>query len=294
MGRHLNRAKSHFGTDTRGLLDGGRYALLHTRSLDLDELRPYVPGDDVRDIDWKASARSGDVLIKRFVSEKHHKILLVADCGRNMSALAPGGEVKRDIAANVMGAVGLIAMARSDEVGLVYGDDRGSALIRSRRGEAHIETLLERFHHHSGGRTGASDIAAQLEYVARSHRTRLLLVVVSDEPDVSPALERALQQLTGRHEVMWVLVPDMPAVGADQDGDGVGTDGFDVATGRFVLDQSILGPRVLAAYRAAEQRRAANLDDFLTANRVRATRVAASTEIRAKLVALSEVYRRAG
>lgn len=287
MGRHLNRAKSHFGTDTRGLLEGGRYALLHTRSLELDELRPYVPGDDVRDIDWKASARSGDVLIKRFVSEKHHKILLVADAGRNIAALAPGGECKRDIAANAMGALGLIAMGRSDEIGLVYGDERGSVTIRSRRGENHIESMLERFYGHAAD--GASDIAAQLQYVARSHRTRLLLVVVSDEPDVTPELEKALQQLSGRHEVLWLLIPDMPAVGADDD-----RDGFDVATGRFVLSEAMLGPRVLAAYRAAEQRRAANLDSFLTANRVRFTRVGASTDIRSELVKLSEAYRHAG
>ena len=117
------------------------------------------------------------------------------------------------------------------------------------------------------------------------------MIVVSDEPDVSPGLESALQRLTGRHEVMWLLIPDMPAVGADHDGD---TDGFDVATGRFVLNEAALGPRVLAAYRAAEQRRAANLDDFLTANRVRAARVPASTDIRATLIRLSEVYRHAG
>jgi len=289
MGRHLNRAKSHFGTDTRGLLEGGRYALLHTRSLELDELRPYVPGDDVRDIDWKASARSSDVLIKQFVSEKHHKILLVADSGRNVTALAPSGEVKRDIATNVMGAIGLIAIRRSDEIGMVYGDTRGSVPIRSRRGETHIESLLERYYSHSGD--GASDIAAQLDYVARAHRTRLLLVVVSDEPDVSPALEQAVQQLSGRHEVMWLLISDQPAIGA---ADGFDADGFDVATGRFVMNEAALGPRVLAAYRAAEQKRAANLDQFLTANRVRFARIAASTDIRATLVELSEAYRRAG
>lgn len=309
MGRHLNRAKSHFGTDTRGLLDGGRYALLHTRSLELDELRPYVPGDDVRDIDWKASARSGDVLIKRFVSEKHHKIVLVADSGRNLSGLASGGEFKYDVAVNAMGAIGLIALGRSDEVGMVYGDGRGSVFIRSRRGENHVESLLERYYGHR--RDGPSDIAAQLDHVGHAHRTRLLLVVVSDEPDVSPALERALQQLTGRHEVLWLLIPDMPAIGAADASDTAGCDtagldvagfdaagfyvaGLDVATGRFVLDEATLGPRVLAAYRAAEQRRTANLDAFLTANRVRFTRIGASTDIRAQLVRLSEVYRHAG
>lgn len=91
MGTHLDRARVHFGRDTGGFLEGGRYALIHTRSLEFDELRPYVPGDDVRDIDWKATARSGHTLIKRFVSEKHHKILVVADAGRNLSALAPSG-----------------------------------------------------------------------------------------------------------------------------------------------------------------------------------------------------------
>ena len=89
MGKHLDRAKAYFGRDTSGLLEGGRYALVHTRSLEFDDLRPYVPGDDVRDIDWKATARSGNVLIKRFVSEKHHKILVVADAGRNTTGLRP-------------------------------------------------------------------------------------------------------------------------------------------------------------------------------------------------------------
>ena len=112
MGKHLNRARSHFGTDTRGLLEGGRYALLHSRSLEFDDLRPYVRGDDVRDIDWKASARSGSVLIKRFVDEKHHTILLVADAGRNMTASAPSGEAKLDVAVNILGAIGLITLGR--------------------------------------------------------------------------------------------------------------------------------------------------------------------------------------
>ncbi|MGV7846625.1 DUF58 domain-containing protein, partial [Mycobacterium kansasii] len=85
----MHAAKRHFPGPTRGLLDGGRYALLHTRTMEFDDLRPYVAGDEVRDIDWKATARSGTVLIRRYVSEKHHKVLLIADAGRNMNALAP-------------------------------------------------------------------------------------------------------------------------------------------------------------------------------------------------------------
>lgn len=286
MGKFLNRTRLHFGTDTRGMLEGGRYALLHTRTLELDDLRPYVAGDDVRDIDWKASARAGSVLIKRFVTERHHKILLVADAGRNMSALTPVGEVKREVATNLMGAVGLIAMRRSDEIGMVYGDSRGSATVRNRRGETHIESMLEHYYGHSLGDVGATDIVSQLEFVAHAHRRRLLLIVVSDEPEVTARLDDMLKQLVGQHELIWLMITDMPAVGADE-GEH---DGFDVATGRFVLNGATLGPTVVAAYRAAEHKRVAQLDAFLTSHGVAFARISSSNEIRTAIVEMSEAY----
>lgn len=288
MGKHLNRAKTYFGTDTRGLLEGGRYALLHTRSMEFDDLRPYVSGDDVRDIDWKASARSGVVLIKRFVSEKHHKILLVADAGRNMSALAPSGECKRDIAAHIMGAVGLIGLRRSDQIGMVYGDGRGCVNIPQQRGESHIEGMLHRWYQHATTDPGRSDVTAQLDYVATHYRHAMLIVVVSDEPDVDDRLSVVLKRLSGRHDIMWAMVSDMPAVGSDN------TDGYDVATGRFVLNGAELGPRVVAAYRRAEHARRGRLDTFLTDHTVPHAILAGSNDIRRELVRLTEVVARAG
>lgn len=282
MGRHLNRAKTHFGTDTRGLLAGGRYALLHTRTLEFDELRPYVRGDDVRDIDWKASARSNTVLIKRFVSEKHHKVLLVSDAGRNMAALTPSGEIKRDVAVAAMGAIGLITLGRSDEIGMVYGDARGSANIRPRRGETHIEGLLDRFYRHTLSRPGASDIVSQLVYAATGHRRRMLIVVVSDEPDVDPRLDEVLRQLSGRHDVLWAMVSDMPAVGA--------ADGVDVSTGRFVLGTGDLDDHVVAAYHRAEAARAERLDKFLTSHAIPYAKIGGSSEIRLGIVEMTEAF----
>ncbi|ORB77350.1 DUF58 domain-containing protein [Mycobacterium timonense] len=286
MAKSLNSAKLYFGTHTSGLLEGGRYALLHTRTLEFDDLRPYVAGDDVRDIDWKASARSGSVLIKRFVSEKHHKILLIADAGRNMNALAPSGEYKRDIATHIMGAIGLITLGRSDEIGLVYGDSRGSANTRNRRVETHIESLLDRFYTHTLHQPGSSDIVTQLQYVATGYRRRMLIVVVSDEPDTDDRLADALQQLSGRHDLMWAMVCDMPAVGSSE----TELDGYDISTGAFVLNGATLGPRVIAAYRRAEQARLAALDTFMTERSIRYTRIGASTQIRTQLVGLTEDF----
>jgi uncharacterized protein (DUF58 family) len=289
MGKHLDAAKAHFGRDSAGLLAGGRYALVHTRSLEFDELRPYVPGDDVRDIDWKASARSGHTLIKQFVSEKHHKILVVTDTGRNTSALAPSGELKRDVAAHVIGAVGLITLPRSDEIGMVAGDRRGSIDIRLRRGETHVERMLHRYHQQATADPGNSDIAVQLEWVARHYRHPMLIVVVSDEPEISDVLREVVRSLTARHDVLWAMIADMPAVGADDSGLG-----YDVADGRPMLDAEILGEGVIAAYRRSEDQRQQRLSEFMTTYRIPHARIAASSGIMAALVAITGVYARAG
>ena len=286
MSKHLNRARTHFGTDTRGLLEGGRYALLHSRSLEFDDLRPYVRGDDVRDIDWKASARSGNVLIKRFVDEKHHKILLVADAGRNMTAQAPSGEAKIDVAANILGAFGLVTLGRADQIGMVFGDTRGCVNIRQGRGETHIESMLHRFYGHALGKPGPSDISCQLDYVATHYRHSMLIVVVSDEPEVDDHLEDVVRRLAGRHDVMWAMVSDAPAIGTpDANGDG-----YDVATGRFVVGGAAMSPRIVTAYRRAEEKRQRELEEFMTAHAVPHTTINGSRHIRSRLTAMTRVF----
>lgn len=288
MGRHLDGAKKFLGRDVSGLLEGGRYALVHTRSLEFDDLRPYVPGDDVRDIDWKASARSGHVLIKRFVSEKHHKILVVADAGRNTSAQAPSGERKRDIAINVIGAIGLITLRRSDEIGMVFGDTRGCVDVRLRRGETHIESMLHRFHHHATTAPGLSNIGTQLAWISRHYRRPLLIFVVSDEPEVTSELDDVLSRLTSRHDVLWAMIADMPAVGsADHE-----EDGYDVAAGRLVLSGEELGRHVVEAYRRAEHERRERLSEFMNVCGVPFARITGSPRIRAGLTTITGAFAR--
>lgn len=289
MGRHLEAAKAYAGRDVSTLLDGGRYALVHTRSMEFDELRPYVRGDNVRDIDWKASARSGHTLIKQFVSEKHHKILVVADAGRNATALAPSGERKRDIAAHVIGAIGLITLPRSDEIGMVTGDRRGCVDIRLRRGDTHVESMLHHYLQYASDAPVDSDICVQLDWIARHYRHRMLIFAVSDEPDISDRLRDILTPLTARHDVLWAMIADMPALGTSTHSGR----SYDVADGRFLLPSAQLGQDVVDAYRLAEEQRRQQLSEFLTLQRIPHALITASTGIRAALTELTGVYARA-
>jgi uncharacterized protein (DUF58 family) len=294
VGRHLDSAKAHFGRDTAGLLDGGRYALVHTRSLEFDDLRPYVPGDDVRDIDWKASARSGDVLIKRFVSEKHHKILVVADAGRNMTAVTPSGEYKRDVAMHLIGALGLTTLRRSDEIGMVFGDARGCVDIRLRRGETHLEYMLQHYLDHTLRRPGRSDVITQLSWVAEHYRRSHLIVVVSDEPEADERLAATLARLRPRHDMMWAMVADAPAVGSPDDADSPDNINYDVNDGRAVLAAADLGADVIEAYRDAEAARQEALSELMTVHAVPHTLIQGSSGVRAGFVGMAGVFARAG
>src|SRR5688572_5555020 len=151
MGEVLNRVRAQLNFDPRSvamrlrsnrILEGGHTSLQFGRSDDFVDLREYVIGDDVRDIDWKASARSPGLVVRRYVAEKAQEFLLVADTGANLLATAPSGERKRDLALLALGAVGLVASAQSDKISVVFGDDRGSSIEPGKTGEDHLEQIL--------------------------------------------------------------------------------------------------------------------------------------------------------
>lgn len=260
---------------SRGLLEGEHRSMFHGRSLEFDDLRPYIPGDDVRDIDWKASARSTDVLVKRFVSYRQQRVLMVVDLGRNMLALAAGGEVKQRVILNAIGLVGLIAISKGDEMGLVYGDATGSAHMPNRRGEAHLEHILERVNRHQVADSARSELATQLDYVQQHFRRRHIVFVISDELDVSPRLAEQFRKVGARHDVYWITVRDAPLIGVP----AFGGEGYDVESGRTLLREEILGPRVLEAYRRAEAKREAAFAEYVDSSAIPCARISASGEL---------------
>src|SRR5688572_7937994 len=103
------------------VMEGEHGSIHRGRSMDFDDLREYAVGDDVKDIDWKATARAGRPLVKRYVATRRHAVLLVVDTGRSMAALAAPGSDKRDVAVLAAGVIGQIAMTHGDSVGLVAG-----------------------------------------------------------------------------------------------------------------------------------------------------------------------------
>ena len=210
---HLTRVKTrlsiHAHRKVRGLLEGEYAAIQVGRGLDFNDLREYVRGDDVKDIDWKASARSRMLLVRRYVAERKHTVVLAVSTGRSMAAMNDAQVGKRDLAVFVTGVMGYLAVRHGDLVALVYGDARHQHVRPPDNGELYLERLLGLVHDAISPEGPPSDLTAVLDYVARAIRRRTILVVVSDETSVSDELAESLRRLTAQHEVLFLTIGDL-------------------------------------------------------------------------------------
>ncbi|WP_423917652.1 DUF58 domain-containing protein [Frigoribacterium sp. 2-23] len=193
---------------TLDLLEGGYASVHHGRSHDFDDLRAYVPGDEVKDIDWKATARHGEPLVKRYIASRRQNLVLVMDTGRNMAATATSGETKKDIAIMAAGALGYIAAKHGDVVSLVAGDESGTRAYPGGATEAHLEMLLRQVDRRVTLDAPRSDLSGVLSWVARGLRRRSMLLVVTDDLAIDDALGRLLRRLRAQHEIVWLTVGD--------------------------------------------------------------------------------------
>ena len=211
MVRHLPRVKAQLTLPAhrkvRSLLEGDYESIQLGRSMELNDLREYVRGDDVRDVEWKASARSGQLLVKQFEARRAHTVLLAVSTARTMAAVDDTLAPKRDLAVFVTGALGWLALRHGDRVAVVHGSTDGVRLHPPAGGEAALERALGAIHDTTTPGSGEPDVAALLEQASRLRR-RTILVVVTDEHPVDEHLADALTRASVRHELLYVTIGD--------------------------------------------------------------------------------------
>ena len=212
MSTLLRRVKTtisiHAHRRVRGLLEGEYFSVFHGRSMEFDDLRPYVPGDEIRDIDWKATARLGSPMIKRFIAARKHTLLLIVDTGRAMAALAEHGESKRDLAVLAAGTLSYVASRHGDRVALVAGDADHTVFVKPGSTEAHLERLLQKIHTATTADAPASNLARQLRYASTAFRRRMIVFVISDDRELGSTELHLLKRLGVQHEVLWLTIAD--------------------------------------------------------------------------------------
>lgn len=160
-------------------LSGDYHSTFKGQGVEFDEVRPYVPGDDIRTIDWNVTAKTGLPYIKRFSEERELTILFMVD----VSGSQGYGSVRRskmELAAEVTALLALTAIRNQDKIGLILFSDQIVKYIPPRKGRDSVMRLVREVLAAEDSATGGTDIAAALKFLNSVQKRRAVVFLVSD------------------------------------------------------------------------------------------------------------------
>jgi uncharacterized protein (DUF58 family) len=215
----LRRIELRLARRLGGLLEGEHRGLRAGAGAEEAITRPYQPGDDVRWVDWRLSARRGVPMVRVPMRDPLLTAWALVDCSPSM-AFGSRVQTKLDLAQEVLAALAGLLRRRGDRLGVAATRGERLDLVRpptaDRRGLVAALGALEALPPPEPG-AGRTDLGRVLGSLGRVARERGLVVVLSDLP-LQPGLERALGGLGRRHDLIVVEVRDpreraLPAVG---------------------------------------------------------------------------------
>ncbi len=239
---------------TRRLVDemfsGEYHSVFKGRGMEFREVREYVPGDDIRNIDWNVTARTDSPFVKLFDEERELTVMLVADVSRS-GRFGSGRRNKTEVAAELCGVLAFAAISNKDKVGLVLFSDRVEKYIPPAKGKTHVLRLIRELLTFvpTGHRT---DLNAPLQLLGSVLKRKATIFLVSDF--WAGEFDTSLRIVNRRHDCVAVRIRDpreseIPAAGLVR--------WVDAETGRFhLVDTSSARTREVVGERARRHDRA--------------------------------------
>ena len=185
---------------------GEYHSVFKGRGMEFVEVRPYMPGDEIRTIDWNVTARTGVPYVKRYVEERELNVMLVVDA----SGSEDFGSVmrfKRELAAELTAVLAFAATNNNDKVGLLIFTDQIELHIPPRKGRKHVLRLIRELLAFEPKGSG-TDIHLALDTLNRVLKRRSILFLVSDFIAPPDSYRKTLAVTNRRHDVIAVDLHD--------------------------------------------------------------------------------------
>ncbi len=183
----------------------GQYeSIFKGRGIEFDEVREYLPGDEIRSIDWNVTARMGHPYVKKFVEERELTIMLILDMSPS-SYFGTVKQLKMQLAAEICSLLALSAIRNNDKVGFIAFTDRVEKFVPPRKGLRHVlRVIREALYFKPSGR--GTDINAALEYLNKVSSHRTVAFVISDF--YAPDFKKTLSISNKRHDIVAITITD--------------------------------------------------------------------------------------
>ena len=193
----------------------GKYeSLFKGRGVEFAEVREYLPGDDVRTIDWNVTARTGRPFVKKHEEERELTVILVVDASASLD-FGSGDVSKRDVASEIAAILAFSALRNNDKVGLLLFTDRVEKYIPPRKGKRHALRLIREIL--EPGVTGhKTSVPAALDFLNRVQKRRAVVFLLSDF--LGQRFDKAMRLTQQRHDLSAFRLYDpreeeMPRIG---------------------------------------------------------------------------------
>lgn len=195
-----------------GVMTGAHRSPLQGASVEFDQHRPYVVGDDVRHVDWKVYLRNEKIYLKQYVEETNLQLILVVDASESMgygSIDVGGGQVwsKYDHATSIAASLAYMAIQQADSVGLAIFDQQLARYFKPSNSPAQWKLVVNEMQQLP--RWNKTGIGRVLDQIAEKLHHRSVIVLVSDLFDDVESIQQGLRHLRyKKHDVMVLQVLD--------------------------------------------------------------------------------------
>lgn len=181
---------------SRNLFTGGYHSAFKGRGMLFSEVRMYQFGDDVRNIDWNVTARTGEPHVKIFEEERELTVMLLVDISGS-SFFGTTGLSKQEVLTEICAVLAFSAISNNDKVGLLLFSDKPELFIAPKKGRTHILRIIRELVNVQASDRG-TDLAAALQYTRNVMKKRTVCFVLSDFQ--APQFEGPLRILARRHD----------------------------------------------------------------------------------------------
>ncbi len=183
----------------------GQYqSVFKGRGMEFYEVREYLPGDEIRSIDWNVTARMGHPYVKKFVEERELTVMFLLDASMSCR-FGSVKQMKNQLAAELCSVLAFSAIQNNDKVGLIIFTDRIEKFIPPRKGLRHVMRVIrEALYYKPQGR--GTDVSLALEYLNRVTKRRTIAFMISDF--FSSDFKTTLSVSNKRHDIIAVTITD--------------------------------------------------------------------------------------
>lgn len=237
-------------------LFGGEYqSVFKGQGIEFADVREYVPGDDIRTIDWNVTARSQHPFVKQFVEERELTVFFVVDMSGSQY-FGSGSKLKSEVAAELTALLAFAAVKNHDKIGLTIVTDEVEKSIPPKKGKTHVLRVVREILHYKP-KHKKTNLTRALEYLHNILTRTAIVFLISDFMD--EGYEKALKILSRKHDVIALNLTDrretdLPPIGL--------VELEDPETGELCL-ADFSNKKIRESFQAASEERLENLDKLL-------------------------------